>query len=255
MKHLVITLAFVVILFSCNLGGEKISQTEFTEIVTDTVKKVETTNPPITKAFILGKFDYKSDTTFVKVNPPYASKELYLNEKVATAFIALYTKAKADGVELKIISGTRNFKEQKIIWERKWEKYKSLEPMERALKILEFSAMPGSSRHHWGTDIDINSLNNSYFHSGKGRKAYQWLKTHANTFGFYQVYTTKDHSRTGYNTEEWHWSYLPLASKYLDFYNALVSEKDIKGFSGYEQAQKVMIIKNYVNGISNRAKD
>ena len=49
--------------------------------------------------------------------------------------------------------------------------------------------MPSTSRHHWGTDIDLNSLNNSYFSSGKGLKEYDWLTTNANHYGFYQVYT------------------------------------------------------------------
>jgi LAS superfamily LD-carboxypeptidase LdcB len=115
--------------------------------------------------------------------------------------------------------------------------------------------MPSSSRHHWGTDIDLNSLNNSYFNSGKGLSEYEWLITHANHFGFYQVYTEKNKNRTGYNLEKWHWSYLPLASKYLDFYNKRVINDDINGFEGFQQAQKVKIIKDYVNGIFKNARD
>ena len=76
--------------------------------------------------------------------------------------------AEKEGISFKIISGTRNYFEQKAIWERKWQKYTALEPIERAKKILEYSSMPSSSRHHWGTDIDLNSLNNSYFNNGKG---------------------------------------------------------------------------------------
>jgi LAS superfamily LD-carboxypeptidase LdcB len=209
----------------------------------------------MTKDFVLGKFDYKNDSTFLKVNPPYSAKAVYLNNQVVNSFLEMYQAAMADGIELKIISGTRNFEEQKVIWERKWKMYQNLEPLARALKILEYSSMPSSSRHHWGTDIDLNSINNSYFHSGKGLKAYQWLKTYANAYGFYQVYTEKDQNRTGYNLEKWHWSYLPLASKYLAFYNKQISTSDITGFSGYDQAQEVMIIKNYVNGISKMAKE
>ena len=33
--------------------------------------------------------------------------------------------------------------------------------------------MPSTSRHHWGTDLDLNNLNNSYFTSGKGKKIYK----------------------------------------------------------------------------------
>ncbi len=255
MKYILTTFSFVVMLLSCNSGDKKISQIEIKEIALDTIKTVEKPNFNITKDFVLGKFDYKSDSTFIKINLPYASKELYLNIQVTNAFLDLYNAAKVDGIELKIISGTRNFIEQKVIWERKWKKHQNLEPLERAVKILEYSAMPSSSRHHWGTDIDLNSLNNSYFHSGKGLREYEWLKTYANGFGFYQVYTDKDLDRTGYNLEKWHWSYLPLASEYLEFYNKRIINDDINGFNGSEQAQKVMIIKYYVNGISKKAKD
>jgi LAS superfamily LD-carboxypeptidase LdcB len=255
MKHIFTILAFVAMLLSCNSGDKKISLIKTTEIALDTIKTVDQLNFNITKDFVLGKFDYKSDSTFLKIIPPYASKELYLNIQVANVFLDMYNAAEADGIELKIISGTRNFKEQKVIWERKWKEHQNLEPLQRALKILEYSAMPSSSRHHWGTDIDLNSLNNSYFHSGKGLAVYEWLKTYANGFGFYQVYTEKDLNRTGYNLEKWHWSYLPLASQYLEFYNKRIINDDINGFSGFEQAQNLMIIKDYVNGISRKAKD
>lgn len=255
MKHILTTFSFVFMLSSCNLGGEKLSQIKISEVAFNSLKTVRKPDFNSTKKFVLGKFDYKSDSTFSKISPPYSSKELYLNMQVTDAFLDMYNAAKTDKIELKIISGTRNFKEQKVIWERKWKKHHNLKPLQRALKILEYSSMPSSSRHHWGTDIDINSLNNSYFHSGKGLKEYEWLKTYANDFGFYQVYTAKDKDRAGYNLEKWHWSYLPLASKYLEFYNKYIINEYINGFSGYEQAQEVKIIKDYVNGISKKAKD
>ena len=151
---------------------------------------------------------------------------------------------------MKIISGTRNFYEQKSIWERKWKKYENLKPNARALKILEYSSMPTSSRHHWGTDMDLNNLNNSYFEKGEGLKIYNWLLKHAKAYGFKQVYTEKTHRRTGYNMEKWHWSYMPLAETYLEFYNANISYADIIDFKGFEQAQELDVIKYYVNGIS-----
>ncbi|MFM9004881.1 MAG: D-alanyl-D-alanine carboxypeptidase family protein [Flavobacteriales bacterium] len=45
---------------------------------------------------------------------------------------------------------------------------------------MKFSSMPGTSRHHWGTDIDLNSVEPSYFLSGKGLLIYQWLSAHRN---------------------------------------------------------------------------
>lgn len=232
------------------------THTEVVEVTTDTVAldTIKKQTPYISKDFVLGKFDYRTDSTFTKVGDIYATKEIYLKNEVYNAFLKMVDSAKKDGIQLKIVSGTRNFEEQKGIWERKWRKYKNLEPKQRTLKILKYSAMPSSSRHHWGTDMDLNSLNNSYFNSGKGLKEYQWLTANANSFGFYQVYTDKSSGRTGYNEEKWHWSYLPLASKYLEFYNANLSVKDISGFEGSEYAESLLIIEEYVNGISEEAR-
>lgn len=209
-------------------------------------QEIDTT---ITKDFVLGKFDYKTHQDFIKVSAHHASKTLYLNKACYEAYKTMYEAAKADGIYLKIISGTRNFYEQKSIWERKWTKYANLEPKTRALKILEYSSMPSSSRHHWGTDMDLNNLNNSYFETGEGLKIYNWLLQHAKTYGFNQVYTDKQNGRTGYNLEKWHWSYMPLSKKYLNFYNENISYNDISGFKGSEHAEAFDVIKNYVNGI------
>lgn len=208
----------------------------------------------ITKNFILGKFDYKSHELFELVNPIYTTKAIYLNKDVYSAFLKMNKQAEAAGISLKIISGTRNFSEQKIIWERKWKKYSNLIAIDKANKILEYSSMPSTSRHHWGTDIDLNSFTNSYFEYGKGKLEYLWLLKHANAYGFYQVYTSKNNGRTGYNLERWHWSYMPLANRYLRFYNKHINASDIIGFKGAELATELHIIHNFVNGISSKAK-
>ncbi|KGL62278.1 M15 family metallopeptidase [Polaribacter sp. Hel1_85] len=219
----------------------------------DTIKKAKeiVEVKAIDKNFVLGKFNYQKDTSFVKVDAIHASKTIYLQKEVYIAFIKMHEAAKAENINLKIISGTRNFYEQKRIWERKWKRYKDLSPIKRALKILEYSSMPSTSRHHWGTDMDLNNLNNSYFQRGMGAKEYQWLKENAKKYGFYQVYTSKENGRTGYNMEMWHWSYIPLAKEYLSYYNLKISYDDITGFEGSELAGELNIIKDFVNGISN----
>ncbi|MTE26056.1 M15 family metallopeptidase [Winogradskyella ouciana] len=254
MKSIVVTFSIIILLLSCNSKDKNITQTEVIEISKDTIETAEKPDLNITKDFVLGKFDYKRDSTFIKIDTQHASKDIYLKKEAYKAFLQMVDAANRDDVDLKIVSGTRNFEEQKLIWERKWRKYKQLEPKKRALKILEYSSMPSSSRHHWGTDIDLNSLNNSYFNSGKGLKVYEWLIANANSFGFYQVYTDKSNGRTGYNLEKWHWSYLPLASKYLEFYNANINTEDISRFEGAELAEVLLIIEEYVNGISEKAK-
>ena len=252
MYKIIISFSLLVFFVSCKKGISK-------EIVKlkETITKNEIIVKPVyiyTKDFILGKFDYKNDSSFVKINTNHSSKIIYLNKVVYDAFKKMHRSAKKDGINLIVISGTRNFYEQKSIWERKWNKYKNLEPLDRAKKILEYSSMPTTSRHHWGTDMDLNNFNNSYFEKGKGKKEYEWLLKNANDFGFYQVYTNKENGRTGYNLEKWHWSYLPLASRYLNYYNKHITYLDISDFKGSELAEKAKMITEYVNGISLKAK-
>ncbi|MEO6757878.1 MAG: M15 family metallopeptidase, partial [Saprospiraceae bacterium] len=150
-----------------------------------------------------------------------------------------------------IISSTRTFAQQKTIWEGKWTRFAkdAPAPKDRALKILEYSSMPGSSRHHWGTDMDLNDLNNSAFEpGGKYEKVYAWLLEHAGEYGFGQPYTAG--RPNGYHEEKWHWSYLPLARPFLAQYRQRLNEKDISGFEGSETATEIGIVKNYVLGIN-----
>lgn len=257
MKSLSVLLSLILIVTNC--------QDKPTSIVLETKTNIEIDTKPqkskllkdtlnITTDFVLGKFDYKSDSTFTKVDSKYSAKEIYINTIVYSAFLKMSEAAKKDSIDFKILSGTRNFYEQKAIWERKWNLNSNLNPIDRAKKILEYSSMPSTSRHHWGTDIDLNSLNNSYFNTGKGLKTYQWLQSHANSFGFYQVYTNKNNGRTGYNEEKWHWSFVPLASKYLEFYNSNIKTEDISEFEGSHLAKDLRIIEDYVNGIPTEVK-
>lgn len=204
---------------------------------------------------VLGKFDFRKDTNFVRVDDHYCNKPTWLRKQTYRAFLKMKKAAQKDNISYTIVSGTRNFNHQKAIWDRKWNKYSALKEIDRAKKILEYSSMPGTSRHHWGTDIDLNNLNNSYFAAGQGKKEYDWLVKNAATYGFYQVYTDKASGRTGYNMESWHWSYLPLASQFLNYYNDSISYKDLSGFEGANYAKQLGMIENYVNGISEDCKN
>jgi LAS superfamily LD-carboxypeptidase LdcB len=168
----------------------------------------------------------------------------------------MYEAALKDGLTLTILSATRNFDAQKAIWERKWNRpqYKGKSDIERIIDIMKFSSMPGTSRHHWGTDIDMNSLEPAYFKQGKGLLIYQWLTKNAANFGYHQTYTSKANGRTGYDEEAWHWSYIPLAKPMLDAYNQVITYQDLVGFSGCASAYKVRVLEDFVNGIESGLK-
>ncbi len=211
--------------------------------------------------YVLGKFEPSSHPDFVKVPVSSADKEgMYLRKDALDSFRSMAESAAADGIQLRVISATRNFNHQKRIWESKWNgdrlvngknlKQSIPDPALRAKEILRYSSMPGTSRHHWGTDIDINSLSSSYFKSGKGRKEYEWLAMNAHKFGFCQVYSTKNTDRpNGYEEEEWHWSYLPAAKRFQAYHSKHVTEDKLVGFEG-AGSLSMKEISGYVSGIS-----
>jgi zinc D-Ala-D-Ala carboxypeptidase len=227
--------------------------------------QLATPNPqlPMTpsKDQLLGRIDPAASADFVLIGNRYASREgMYMHKEVYKAFLEMHAAAASDGISLTIISAMRTFNHQKRIWENKWRGRQVLhgniratdfaDPVERALEILRFSAMPGTSRHHWGTDIDINNLNNSYFASGKGKREYDWLVANAGKFGFCQPYTAHGTNREGgYEEEKWHWSYMPVSAQYLRTYIDAISYDDIKGFDGWETAAQIDVIGGYVKEV------
>lgn len=232
-----------------NIVAEEKTPNIATEVKTPDVVGDEKT--PITIEYITGKFEPKFHPDFVQIEKKYADRDsLVLRKETYQAFKKMYAAAAKEGITLTILSATRNFNYQKGIWERKWVEFskKTSDPKAIAQKILQFSSMPGSSRHHWGTDIDFDNLSNAYFETGKGKRTYEWMKKNAASFGFCQPYTAG--RPTGYNEEKWHWTYMPLSKDFTDFAQKYLKNEQISGFKGAETAVKLDIVKNYVLGIN-----
>jgi len=214
----------------------------------------------IDKEYVMGHFDPAQDDRFVEVDIAYADRAgLLLRVECYEAFVRMSKAAKEEGLDLQIRSATRNFDYQKRIWQKKWmgetilsddTKASDIEDHKtRALKILLYSSMPGTSRHHWGTDIDLNSFDNRYFESGPGLNVYEWLTKNASSFGFCQPYTSKGRGRSGYEEEKWHWSFVPLSNDLTEYCRRHMTNLDIEGFDGSHVAEDVDMITNYVLGI------
>ena len=210
--------------------------------------------------YLMGHFEPSEHPEFSKIDIKYADREgLYMHKQAYQAFAKMWTDAQTSGITLTIKSAARNFIYQKGIWERKWTGTTILEggvnattianAEDRALKILLYSSMPGSSRHHWGTDIDLNSFDNEYFAAGEGKKVYDWLLAHGDDYGFCQPYTSKADGRTGYEEERWHWSYLPISQPLTQYAAEHLTNDMIKGFQGAETAIDIDVVGRYVLGI------
>jgi LAS superfamily LD-carboxypeptidase LdcB len=158
-----------------------------------------------------------------------------LHREVVTAFLALRAAAAADGIDLAAVSAFRDFDRQLAIWNGKYRGQRpmqdragrpldalALTPAQRVAAILWWSALPGASRHHWGTDfdcIDAKSLAAGYrpqlvpaeyAPGGPFSHLSVWLDARMHAFGFYRPYTT---DRGGVLPEPWHLSYAPVAAR------------------------------------------
>lgn len=258
----------MILAFSCN---KPVPSTEAEPPAkVEVIEAKATPEPSITfpVEYLMGQFDPATHPDFIKIDIQHADRAgLYLRKDTYAAFQKMYEAALQDGIQLVIRSATRNFNSQKGIWEAKWNGSRKIEngkdasqaypePKQRALKILEYSSMPSTSRHHWGTDIDLNNFNNEWFMEGEGLKIYTWLQANAATYGFCQPYTAKGTERpNGYNEERWHWSYIPISKPLTEQARRELKNEMITGFLGAAVASEIDVVQNYVLGINQACLD
>ncbi|MDR0796270.1 MAG: M15 family metallopeptidase [Tannerella sp.] len=209
----------------------------------------------IDKDFLTGHVNRQDNSFFIQVDKEHTERNIYLIRPVYEAYKVMHHAALADGVKLVITSGHRTFIEQVVEWELRWNnpgtEVSFANDVEKAKFLLQYRAMPGTTRHHWGTDIDLNSFEISYYETREGQKMFNWLKENAAEYGFFQPYTVNDAKRPkGYKEEKWHWSYKPLSQIMLTKYIELVEIEDISGFKGEGAAKRLPIVSDWVCGIN-----
>jgi LAS superfamily LD-carboxypeptidase LdcB len=148
-----------------------------------------------------------------------------------------------EGVSCDIVSGYRSFERQLSIWERKWQgllplrsihgdllDHEKLSDEEKLDTILTWSALPGASRHHWGTDIDIYDhvaaekmrtpfqlVPEEYEAGGPFEKLNDILSHQLSNYHFHRPYRVYE---GGIAQEPWHISYTPLADEFAAQFSA-----------------------------------
>ncbi len=162
-------------------------------------------------------------------------KSAKVHPQLIPALSALTQNAADAGFDMRIASGFRSFDRQLSIWNNKAHGLRpvldqSEQPVdlnvlsddEKVFAILHWSALPGASRHHWGTDIDV-------YDASRMPADYQLQLTLEETQGdgccaefhswltqelqkppqdFFRPYVT---GVGGVSPEPWHLSYAPLA--------------------------------------------
>ncbi|MHC4593290.1 MAG: M15 family metallopeptidase [Planctomycetota bacterium] len=162
-----------------------------------------------------------------------------VHRDVVQPFLQLKDEARQAGFDLRILSGFRSFEQQLSIWNRKATGKRAvldssavpldigrLSEKELVFAILRWSALPGASRHHWGTDLDvydaasrpegyeIELIPEEVDAGGMFGPLHEWLDGRIaadSAYGFFRPY---DADRQGVAPERWHLSYGPTAATY-----------------------------------------
>ena len=165
-----------------------------------------------------------------------------LHPQVLSALQDLYASAASEGFHLAVASGYRSFSRQLHIWNQKAAGLRpvldsagvpldvsQLSDDKKMFSILRWSALPGTSRHHWGTDLDVYDLSrmNTDYQvqltidetEGDGPFAdfHRWLTDELQqSSSFFRPYSV---DRGGVVPEPWHLSYKPLADVYYEHFS------------------------------------
>lgn len=158
-----------------------------------------------------------------------------IRESALGPFLRLSDAANEAGFEIRVESAYRTFERQLSIWNRKatgqlplldakGEPFKKLPESEeeRMRAILHWSALPGASRHHFGTELDVvdgKSVPDGYEVQltesecdGMFAPFHRWLSSRiesGNSFGFTRVFVP---GRGKIQPERWHISHRPSAA-------------------------------------------
>jgi LAS superfamily LD-carboxypeptidase LdcB len=167
----------------------------------------------------------------------FAELQCTLQPDAARAFVALRAAAAAAGLDLAAASSFRDFDRQLTIWN---DKFRGRRPLldrdgtaldasimtagDIVRAILHWSALPGASRHHWGTEVDVfdraalaegrrpQLVPAEYRAGGPFAQLDRWLQANAGEYGFFRPY---DRDRGGVQPEPWHLSFAPISDAAL----------------------------------------
>ena len=180
----------------------------------------------------------RSSTHIQRLEEPVCA----LHVDVVSPFLRLRAAAAQAGFDLVPASSFRDFDRQRLLWNSKYRGERTtldrlgnpldltlLSPAERIESILCWSALPGASRHHWGTDLDVYDraavpagydlqlVPAEYAPGGPFAALDAWLSDHLDRYGFYRPY---QRDLGGVSPEPWHISYAPLAKDCLQALSA-----------------------------------
>ncbi len=189
-------------------------------------------------------------------NSELLGQKFQCHHEVLVPIAKLIRRSELDGIPLRIVSSYRSFEHQLSIWNKKYYQEvmlnlrdgssvnsQDLDGQERVDAILHYSALPGASRHHWGTDFDVFDASaidmghdvelteQEFDKSGPCALLSDWLEEHLSEYQFFKPYAQ---DIGGVACEPWHISYKPIAERALDefpieLFRTSLEQSDIGG--------------------------
>lgn len=184
---------------------------------------------------------------------------ILLEFETLQAYRKMKESAALDGIQLQTITGFKSFEYERAIFEHEYFTHldKGYTALDAYHQISHYTPIPGASRYHWGTEIDVVDLNvniphgyvideEHYLEGGMFHQLTEWMENNAHLFGFYLPYTD-DAYRKGFAHEPWHYSYQPTASRILKKINVheLTQEIHIQQIEGLDRIPN-SFLPNYI---------
>lgn len=214
-------------------------------------------------------------TTSHLVEIMVGQKAFLVHPQVSDDLLALKQAADDAGFVFNIASGFRPFERQLAIWNQKMSGQTAIldadsQPLDtthwtdaqKVHAILRWSALPGGSRHHWGSDFDVFDRRAlpegetlklepwEYLHAHQ-QPFYRWLKANLDRFGFFFPY---QQTGSGVAFEPWHISHRATSEACLSALSlsVLASQLDTAPILGHQWVQQDLsqIYNQYITHIS-----
>lgn len=208
-----------------------------------------------------------------------ACGRFFIHQEIAHDFELFASEMKVEGFTLEIASAFRDYERQCLIWNEKVEgkrplldregntlNIKNLTEKEILYTILSWSALPGCSRHHWGTDLDLYDssaispdyklkLENDEYLTGPFAKMNLHLQKYLIPNKFFPFFRPYNSKHLGVMQELWHYSHKKLGKQFYKDYTFSIFIKNLKesNFHLRELAQKEahIIYTNYFLRVTN----